>query len=458
MRGIRRLVLRVLVSVLVAAQATSVLSQHDRPNIILFYSDDAGYADFGFQGDTRFKTPNLDRVARKGIRFTSAYATASVCAPARAGLLTGRYQNRFGLEFNLHGAAGDRSSGTALGLPSAQTTMADLLRDLGYATGIIGKWGLGQTPEFHPVNYGFDEFYGLLGDYSPYRPGKAAQLASNYAPIRSEHVGYLTDAFGDQAVQFVQRHRDEPFFLYLAFTAPHAPLQPPAGGAERFLEVLQDSKRAANAAMLQSMDDNIGKVIDALHRIGLYENTLVIFANDNGGSPRTNGASNSPLRGGKGLVFEGGVRIPLLMQWPARLTGNISIDTPMSTLDILPTAVAAAGGRLPADLPYDGVDLLPFLDGTAQGTPHERLFWRVNWAAAVRHGRWKLIRTPRQANLLFDLDNDVGETLDLSSERPDIVAALDRDLADWERTMKPPLWEAHAKWKQRMAGKYRIIE
>lgn len=441
----------ILILFLLAANAQA---SEASPNIILVLSDDAGYADFGFQGDHRYVTPNLDQIAKNGVQFTNAYATASVCGPSRAGLLTGRYQNRFGFEFNLYGMKQGNVPAEKRGLALSEKTLANLLQDAGYVTGIIGKWGLGQHPLLHPQRRGFKDFFGVLGDYSPYLPGEARQVVSNYRPVKPNSLSYLTDAFGDEAVDFIQRHQDKPFFLYLSFTAPHAPLQ----GRSDYLKLNENKfkikNRAVNAAMTQSMDENIGKVIDQLKHLGLYENTIIIFANDNGGALKKNGSSNLPLRGGKGTVFEGGVRSPLLMQWPKVLSSNQIKDYPVSTLDILPTIISAAGGKLASDRVYDGVDLMPYLKGEINKMPHDALFWRVNWAAAVRKDNWKLIRTPNNSYLLFDLLKDSSETTNLSSSKPEIVSSLKQELDAWEMTLIPPLWEPNPMWKTRVGNKY----
>ncbi|GMR05678.1 MAG: hypothetical protein BMS9Abin25_0253 [Gammaproteobacteria bacterium] len=434
--------------------AVSALAATDTPNVILLLSDDAGYADFGFQGDHRYVTPNLDQIAKNGVKFSNAYVTASVCAPSRAGLLTGRYQNRFGFEFNLYGMKQSSLPVEKRGLALSESTLADLMQDAGYATGIIGKWGLGQHPLLHPQERGFKEFFGILGDKSAYSPGKALQVVSNYKSVNPKSLSYLTDTFGDEAVEFIERHQDEPFFLYLSFTAPHAPLQGRSDYLKHYKNIFKTKRRAVNASMTQSMDENIGKVIAKLKHLGLYENTIIIFTNDNGGALNKNGSSNAPLRGGKGTVFEGGVRSPFLIQWPSTLSKNQIIDFPISTLDILPTIVSATGGELASDKIYDGVNLIPYLKGEIQKKPHDALFWRVNWAAAVRKENWKLIRTPQNKYLLFDLLKDSSEATNLSSSKPAIVSSLKKDLDAWEKTLAPPLWVPHSMWKNRVSQKY----
>lgn len=446
---------KIIVFLNLSLLAVNTQASVDAPNVILLFSDDAGYADFGFQGDDRYVTPNLDQIAENGIRFTNAYVTASVCAPSRAGLLTGRYQNRFGFEFNLYGMKKESLPAEKRGLALSESTLADLMQDAGYVTGIIGKWGLGQHPLLHPQKRGFKEFFGILGDQSAYSPGKARQVLSNYKTVNPKSLGYLTDVFGDEAVDFIERHKNEPFFLYLSFTAPHTPLQGQSDYLEHYKNIFNKKHRAANAAMTQSMDENIGKVIAKLKHLGLYENTIIIFTNDNGGALSKNGSSNAPLRGGKGTVFEGGVRSPFLMQWPSTLSKNQVIDFPISTLDILPTIVSVTGADLASDKIYDGVNLIPYLNGENQKKPRDTLFWRVNWAAAVRKDNWKLIRTPQNTYLLFDLSKDVSETTNLSSSKPAIASNLKQELDAWEKTLMPPLWEPHLIWKNKVKNIYK---
>ena len=425
-----------------------------RPNVIIFLADDAGYADFGFHGNNLYRTPNLDQIGENGVRFTNAYASASVCGPSRAGLLTGRYQNRFGFEFNLYGMEAGNVRMEVRGLPVAEISIANLMKKAGYATGIVGKWGLGRHQVFQPSNRGFDEFFGILGDQSPYLPGKAAGVTASYNNIDHTKLRYLTDVFGDEAVKFIERHKQNPFFLFVSFTAPHAPLQAKPDYLDQFRKVFDAGKRAANAAMTRSMDDNVGKVLVKLKQLGLYENTIVIFTNDNGGALTSNGSSNAPLRGDKGSVFEGGIRVPMLMQWPSMLAKHKAIDFPVSTLDILPTILAAVGVSLPADRQYDGVDLMPYLTGSVEGNPHSTLFWRVNWAAAVRRGDWKLIRTPSQEYRLFNLNTDLNETTDVSVKNPEVVKFLKEQLVKWERALPEPLWQPNIMWKKEVLAKY----
>jgi arylsulfatase A-like enzyme len=425
-----------------------------RPNVVIVFSDDAGYADFGFQGNEDFATPYIDALVGNGVRFSNAYVTASVCSPSRAGLLTGRYQQRFGHEYNLPGMEDPAVTREMRGLPLSEVTIADLMKQAGYATGIIGKWHLGRHRRFHPERRGFDEFFGMLGGSSPYEPGSARAIVSNFKDVDYTRLPYLTDAFGDEAVAFIERHLRDPFFLFVSFNAPHTPLQARPNYLEEARATFETRARALNAAMTRSLDENVGKIVNALEEYGLTDNTIVIFTNDNGGAMPYNASLNDPLRGTKGTLLEGGIRVPFVIQWPDRFSHSQTYDYPISTLDILPTIVAAGSGRIPDDLRVDGVDLLPYLTGERDGAPHNHLFWKTNWAAAVRSGDWKLVRTPADEYWLFDLSEDIGETTDLYEHRPDVAETLRSELERWERTLPAPIWVSEPMWREHSLARY----
>ncbi len=427
------------------------------PNIVLFFADDAGYADFGFQGSTTHATPHVDSIAANGIRFTQGYVSASVCSPSRAGMLTGRYQQRFGHESNLPGMADEAVSEELRGLPLSETTLADLLQRHGYTTGLVGKWHLGLAPRFHPTQRGFDEFFGMLEGSSAYAPGKAKRIQSSRGEVDPLDLPYLTDAFGDEAVAFVDRHHDESFFLYLSFNAPHTPMQARPEDLAAMRDSYETEVRAANAAMTKSLDDNVGKVLAALDRHGLTENTLVIFLNDNGGAMPYNASLNAPLRGTKGTCLEGGIRVPFCMQWPAKFYQGGVEERPIVSLDLFPTVLAAAGIPIPENLNLDGVNLLPFLVGGwayQVMLPHETLFWKLNWGAAVRHEDWKLVRTPQGEEWLFNLAEDPGERHDRSDQYPERVQALQTLLQSWENELPTPIWQTAPRWKVHSSTRY----
>ena len=423
-----------------AAEATAAAR---KPNIVVILADDLGYADVGLQGCTDIPTPHVDSIGKAGVRFTSGYVSHPFCSPTRAGLMTGRYQQRFGHENNpVYNTALDK-----VGLPLDQITLPQTLKAAGYVTGIVGKWHLGAAPHFHPMKRGFDEFFGFLGGGHDYLKAEMEDTPKEYAiPIQRDGkpvplTGYLTDVLGSEAAAFIDRHQKEPFFLYLAFNAPHTPLQSPGKYQDRVKDIA-DPTRRAYAALVAAMDDAIGVVLEKLRSTGLEQDTLVFFLSDNGGPAPVTHASNAPLRGNKGNVLEGGVRVPFFVRWPARLPAGKTYDEPVISLDIFPTAIAAAGGQLPAGLKLDGVNILPHIEGRASGSPHERLFWRTGGGAtmAVREGRFKVVRTGEKAPELYDLQADIGEAKDLASDKPDVVARLVKAYEEWNKELVPPLW------------------
>jgi arylsulfatase A-like enzyme len=432
----------------------SCSSPAPRPNLIILFSDDAGYADFGFQGSTLIRTPHLDDLAESGIRFSSGYVTASVCSPSRAGMLTGRYQQRFGHELNLPGLRDPNAPDSARGLPLSERTIADLLSEAGYATGLVGKWHLGLEDHFHPTRRGFDEFFGMRKGSGPYFTGRNSTIENGMTLVDPDSLDYLTDEFGDQAVDFIARHRKEPFFLFLSFNAPHTPMQAHPEYLEEDQGRFRTTVRAKYASMTRSLDDNIGKVMATLEAFGLAENTLVFFANDNGGAMPFNGSLNAPLRGAKGTALEGGNRVAFLMSWKDTLPAGTVVDEMVSTLDVLPTFLAAAGVDLPGDRDYDGVNLLPFLTDESAAVPHDTLFWKMQWGAAVRAGDWKLVRTPLQEHWLFNLADDISESNDLSGDQPEILATLRQSLEAWESTHPDPVWVINLAWHARTLERY----
>ncbi len=408
-----------------------------RPNIIVILADDLGYADIGCQGCKNIPTPHIDSLAANGIRFTSGYASAAVCSPSRAGLMSGRYQQRFGHEFNPppHG----KDSGE-LGMPLTEVTLADHLRASGYATGMVGKWHLGNHEKFHPLRRGFDEFFGFLAHFHSYLDAKVAYKTN---PIlrgadRVDEKEYLTDAFTREAVAFIKGHAGKPFFLYLPYNAVHNPLQASQKYLDRF-STIKNPDRRTYAAMLSAMDDGVGAVLSELREAGIEQDTLIFFLGDNGGS-KVNAARNDPLSGYKAQLWEGGIRVPFLAQWKGRLPAGRVYEQPVIALDILPTAVAAAGGKLPDTGKVDGVNLLPHLTGEVKGPPHEFLFWRSGPQSAARKGDWKLLRGWQPAVQIFDLAADIGEKKNLAGQQPVVVKELAAALEKWDGELAKPLW------------------
>ncbi len=433
--------------------AATVAQEASRPpNIIVLLSDDLGYADVGFHGVKDIATPNLDSLAAGGTRFTNAYVSGPYCSPTRAGFITGQYQNRFGHEFNPTGQQG---------LPRSETTIADRLKEAGYHTGLIGKWHLGAQPNRQPLQRGFDEFFGFLGGANPYFVAESENIYRGESPVTETE--YLTDAFGREAADFIKRNEQKPFFLYLAFNAVHTPLQAPDDRLAKFASI-KDKQRQTYAAMLTALDDAVGRVLDSLRQHNLEENTLVFFFNDNGGPtmPTTtiNGADNTPLRGSKRTTLEGGVRVPFVVQWKGKLPGGKVYDKPVIQLDILPTALAAAGVQTKPEWKLDGVNLLPYLQGEQEGTPHEALYWRLGPQRAIRKGDWKLVQydvkvdlSPEQARQLprnawpevtetrlYNLADDIGETQDLAQKHPEKLAELEAQWKTWAKELAEPRW------------------
>lgn len=429
--------------ILAAAAAAAPLRAARKPNVIVILADDLGYADLGFQGARDIPTPHLDRLAASGVRFTNACVSHPFCSPTRAGLLTGRYQHRFGHENNPVFNPTDEISG----LPLSEVTLPQILKTAGYVCGIVGKWHLGAAPCFHPMRRGFDETYSFIGGGHEYLHGARPKPPKEYVvPIErdgkpEEVKDYLTEALSREASAFVRRHRKDPFFLYLAYNAPHTPLQV----TERYLErvrSISDDKLRPYAAMICAMDDGVGELLKTLRETGLERDTLVFFLSDNGGPTHVTNARNTPLRGHKGQVFEGGIRVPFLMSWPGRLRAGATYAHPVISLDILPTAAAVAGASLPPGRKIDGVDLMPFLTGRSSVPPHERLFWR--WGGgrryAVREGRYKLVKEESGQLQLFDLEADIGEQNDLSSTRPDLRDRLEKAYTSWNSEMIQPVF------------------
>lgn len=415
--------------------------EHNRPNILLIVGDDMGYADVGFHGCQDIPTPHLDRLAAGGARFSSGYVSGPYCSPTRAGLLTGRYQQRFGHEFNPGGAM--------TGLPVSETTIADRLKAADYATALVGKWHLGSPSAMRPQQRGFGEFFGFLGGAHSYFD--AEKMLRGDEPVGK--LDYSTDAFGREAVSFIERHQQKPWFLYLAFNAVHTPMH---ATEERLARVsgIRDSQRRTYAAMMLAMDDAIGTVLETLEKTGQREQTLVMFVSDNGGPTMpgvtVNGAINTPLRGSKRTTLEGGIRVPFVVSWPGRISPAV-VDTPVIQLDLAATALAAAGVQPEATL--DGVNLLPLLDGVHKGPVHDALYWRFGSQMAIRSGDYKLVRYDRQVDSatlrrnagvtdarLYNLASDISETQDLAETMPDKVRELQEKWDSWNSSNVAPLW------------------
>jgi len=407
-----------------------------RPNIVLIVADDLGYADIGVYGCTDVPTPNVDSLAKNGVRFTNGYVSCPVCSPTRAGLMTGRYQQRFGHEFN---PGPPTVADDIFGLSLKEVTLAERLKKAGYATGIFGKWHLGYLPQYHPMKRGFDEFFGFLAGAHPYVQTEAPSnlILRGSEPVKEEPF-YTTDAFTREAVSFIERRQKESFFLYLPYNAVHGPLQASEKYLSRFSSI-GDDKRRTFAAMLSAMDDGVGRVLETLRKANLEDNTLIFFVSDNGGPTPGNTSRNDPLRGYKAQVLEGGIRVPFMVQWKGRLPGGKVYDQPVIALDVHPTVAAAVGASV-ADSKLDGVDLVPYLSGTKKGVPHDRLFWRFGEQSAIRMGDWKLAKLADGAPQLYNLAKDIGEANNLAASEPAKLKELQAAYDEWNAQLMEPRW------------------
>ena len=422
-----------------------------KPNMIVIMCDDLGYADVGFNGCKDIPTPHIDSIAQNGIRCTSGYVTYPVCGPSRAGFITSRYPQRFGFERNPQYQPNDPD----MGLPREEKTIAELIKTTGYHCGIIGKWHLGaHIPTSHPMKRGFDEFYGHLGGGHTYFPEKLkirrsqdatdemesyrTWILKGYEPVPPRK--YLTDDFSDEAVAFVERNRDCPFFLFLAYNAPHGPLEATPKYLNRFSHI-DEPKRKTYAAMVSAVDDGVGRVLSELEKYKLLENTIVVFLSDNGGITTKSGSSNFPLRGNKGEVWEGGFRVPFAIQWQGVLPKGSVYEYPVSSLDIGTTIVSLSGAEIPQDKPLDGVNLIPFLTGKDKSPPHPSIYLRKydNNVFAVRNGNEKLVLSHKGASpQLFDLEEDISEVNDLAKQRPKRVEELEKLRRQWNDELIEP--------------------
>lgn len=430
------------------AQQTTTVEPAKKPNIILLFADDAGYADFGFQGSTEMITPHLDKIALEGVRFTQAYVTHPTCGPSRAGLMTGKSQYRFGYEENnvpTYMSAVSAVDGTEMGLPSEEVTMADYLKKQGYATAIYGKWHLGGADRFHPTKRGFDEFYGFRGGARSYfeyteAPKDRMNLMERGFGKFEESKAYLTEAIANESLDFIERNSkiNKPFFAFLSFNAVHTPMDAVPEDLAKFPKLT--GKRKIVAAMGLALDRAVGKVLNKLKELGIDKNTIVVFTNDNGGPTDANASSNLPLSGIKATHLEGGIRVPFLMKWPGKLTPNTTYTKPISTFDLLPTFFKAAGGDTKNLKDIDGVDLLPYINGTLTERPHETLFWKRDARAVMRKGDWKFIRFPDRPAELFYLPEDERELNNLADKEPERYLQMYKELFAWEATLERPRW------------------
>lgn len=424
----------------------------EKPNLIVIMCDDLGYADVGFNGSQQIPTPGIDRIANEGVRFTDAYVTYCVCGPSRAGFMTGRYQGRFGFCRNPLYKPDDPNTGLA----KEEQTLGEALQKAGYHTGIIGKWHLGAHISHHPLNRGFDEFFGHLGgghkyfqaDYQKKDSASAKNewesyhtwIMRNHDPV--EISKYLTDAFSDEAVDFVKRNHEKPFFLFLSYNAPHGPLQASEEYLARFPDI-SNKDRQTYAAMVSAVDDGVVDLLSTLDDLGIANNTIVFFLSDNGGAT-SNASDNTPLRGHKSNVWEGGFRVPMAVRWPAKFDAGGVYKHPVSSLDIFATIAAESGAPENPGRPLDGVNLVPYITGADEGRPHRSIYLRKfdHGQYAIRHLDHKLVGPETDAApQLFALPNDIGEGNDLAPTEPETVEMLKRFYNEWESELIDPAFK-----------------
>ena len=410
-----------------------------KPNIIIILADDAGYSDFGFMGSVEIKTPNLDQLALDGVTFNNAYVSASVCSPSRAGLLTGMYQQRFGHECNL-------DSDVNNSFDPNQITIAEALKTEGYTTGIIGKWHLGDKTQNHPLKNGFDYFWGFISGarnyfYNPNEVNRNSirNVVENYSQTKFE--GYLTDVLGEKAISFIDKNNqsNNPFFLFLSFNAPHTPMQ----AKEEVLQKFKDNPRQVYASMMWSMDEAIGNVIDALKENNQYDNTIIYFLSDNGAA-MSNNASPFPFKGWKGNQFEGGIKTPMIMTWKNKIKSNTQFDGFISALDIFKTSLEVSNVNDELMVNADGKNIMNYLNDNI--IQNENLFWRKDKMATVRSGNYKLIRLNDTSTVLYNIENNFFEDLDLKLIKRSIHDSLFKLLSAWEDRLIDPNWIENKDW------------
>jgi len=422
--------------------------QNKKPNIIVFMADDMGYGDAGFTGSKDILTPNLDKLASAGVVFEQGYVNHSFCGPSRAALLSGRYPYRFGFETN---PAYDPSN-PFMGISKEEKLFPERLQEIGYVTGIIGKWHLGAAEPFHPNNRGFDYFYGFLGGghhYFKIDLTKSVWEGQLQGLLRNKHTanfeGYLTTALSRDAVSFVQKNKENPFFLYVAYNAPHQPLQAPEEDIARYIHI-KDKKRRVYAAMVDVMDRGIGEVVSALKQNDIYENTLIFFLSDNGGPMPTkkypqkgNASSNGPFRGGKGNFYDGGVHVPFIASWPVKIPSNSRYTYPVQAIDIARTAVEVAGANAHTTPAMEGVNLIPYTIGKEKGAPHEAIFWRggKNWSVLASDGTKHLKDMDSKIPQMFFLPKDKSESNDIIDEQPEKAKRLKEQWEHWNKLNVP---------------------
>lgn len=403
----------------------------NRPNIIILLADDLGYADVGYNGCKDIPTPSIDVLATNGVTFSNGYVTGAVCGPTRAGLMTGRYQQKFGSERNP--GPRKKTQEVKVGVPLSETFISTRLKEIGYKTACFGKWHLGGESgdkDLYPLNRGFDEFFGFLEGAALYidPKNKEKKYMRNNDELAIEEE-YYTDAITRESVSFINRNKDNSFFLYVPYNAVHAPLQAP----EKYLKLvdtIKNPKRRLLAAMNFAMDKSIGKILSTLKENGIEENTLIFFLSDNGGKPTGNFSSNLPLRGEKNQFYEGGIHVPFVVQWKNNFPKNTIYDKPVSSLDIMPTIMRAVGLTIDKNWNIDGMDMTSVVRGENGDHLHTELFWKQGKHFAARNKEWKIVKMGDEIEL-FNLIIDPYETTDLSEKNPEEKVKLLSAYIQW---------------------------
>lgn len=448
------------VEVSAAELSATPIQQSEKPNFVIILADDLGYGDVGFTGSSQIKTPHIDALAKNGVIFEQGYVSAPVCGPSRAGLMTGRNQVNFGFDNNPVKRL-PQFNKEYFGLPVNEKTIADRLTELGYVNGLIGKWHLGDEEHFHPLKRGFQEVwtYPVGGhDYFRSEPdgkGYFSPLESNYKT--PDPITYITDDTGNESVDFIRRHKNEPFFLYASFNAPHTPLQATEADLSLYAHI-KDIKRRTYSAMVHRLDVNVGNIVKELKKQKLFDNTVIVFLSDNGGpvARKNPWTINAPYRGGKGILLEGGIRVPFIMSWPKKIKAGSTFEYPVSALDLTPTFVELAGGKFNAKDKMDGVNVFPYLTGDKTGAPHADMKWRFTISASIREGDWKLVRLPERLPMLYNLKNDITEQNDVADQHRDRVVRMLKALGDWDISAPQVLYLEGDRWRREQVNSYDV--
>jgi arylsulfatase A-like enzyme len=430
----------ILVSVVPVEEMEAQRNQ-ERPNIILILTDDQGWCDVGFNGSRDILTPNIDNLARQGVVFTCGYVSHPYSSPSRAGIMTGKYQQRFGHEYNVPYEPDNDKMGT----PTDEVFIAQLLKKTGYRTCAIGKWHLGDNEKFLPHHRGFDHWFGFsAGGMNywgiPQNEGGRLKVRRNDELVEAKDITYLTDDFTKETLWFIKENKDSPFFIYLAYNAPHAPNQTTQHYLEKTSHI-EYGERSVYGAMVSAVDEGVGRIDSMLTLLGIRSNTLIVFLSDNGG--RVESADNRPYRGHKGMLFEGGIRVPFCMSWPEQIPPDMRYDKPVISLDLFATFLSAANITPNKELDLDGVNLLPFIRGENKEAPHNILYWRVAGGEeyAIRKGDFKLVKSAyKNKTFLFNLKVDEMEINDISSENPELFAEMGKLYQEWNNKLVMPLW------------------